>query len=366
MAKKIKHVDFTKFYDTPEWYKPPANTQLNACYDYPNLNSINYRNQMPNNDLHEHFYEILETNENQTTFILAANTYTGRVWDGSLYLYNRDVDIGSIEKCPLRSKLNTTISNIRFIDDKLFLLSDYNGSIQMWSTQSAMRSETGYNLFNIASKTDSLSVINSIDILSGENENKKVITASADCSIRIYNIGSVDLISERVYKFAHSDVVEDISSHPTDDSLFSSCSSDKSFSIWDIRMAKPVIGYHENHIVGYKSCKWITADHIYIGDESGTIYVYDVKNFATPIQTLNVFNRPIYRLKSNENNLCVIGQSNHFKIFDTSNNQLNMIYDDENADDFVRDICWIKKNKKLTKQFYTIGYNKHVKRHEMK
>lgn len=366
MEKKIKHVDFANFYKIPDWYQPPPTNKLDECHDYPNLNSTNYRNLPPNSDSFENFYELLETNKSRSTFILAANSYTGRTWNGSLYLYNHVNDIGSMKKFALRSKFKSTISNVRFLDDNIILLTDYCGSIEMWSTQSPMRNQNGYSLFNITSKNDALNFINAIDLLPGEN-GRKVITASADCSIRIWNIGSVDLISDRIYKYAHSDIVEDVSSKPSEDSLFCSCSYDRSFAIWDSRMTKPVIDSHDNHSVAYTACKWTANNKIYVGDESGNLHIYDVQNLEMPVQTINVFNRPIYRMKLNENYLTVIGNTNNFKIFDISNDNVKLIYDNVEADDFVRDCCWLNDNKKkMTKQFCTVGYNKHVKRHELK
>lgn len=361
MAKQLKHVDFSEIYATPKWHQPPEGTKLDGCTNYPNLNSINFRQSAPSKDAAEDFYEVLETNEAESTFILAANSYTGRLWDSSLYFYDRAEDVGSSEKCALRSKLNATVSNIRFIDEKMFLLTDYTGSIQMWSTQSAMRSESGYSLYNIATKTEATSVMNAIDVVAGEN-GRRVVTVSSDCSIRIWNIGAVDLVSERIYRYAHSDAIEDVSGNPNDGSLFCTCSYDKSFSIWDERITKPAIGCHESHSVAYTACKWLPNNHVYVGDESGNLHLFDIKNIKTPVESTNVFDRPIYRIRLKNNLLGLIGQTNRFKVFDVSDNETNLVYENADADDFVRDICWVKK-KEIRKQFYTVGYNKHIRLH---
>lgn len=55
-------------------------------------------------------------------------------------------------------------------------------------------------------------------------------------------MGSADLISQKSYRFAHTDYITGLSSSRTNDSIFATCSMDKSCLLWDDRETRPAIG----------------------------------------------------------------------------------------------------------------------------
>lgn len=356
--------DLAQVYKFPEWHRPPTDVnEMRTCTQYPNINSIEFRNlEIKETETKMYpFYEWLESNELQSTVVLATNSYVSRLWNGTLWGYAQLQDVGQKDKEVFKLKLGATTTAMRFIEANLLLVTNANGSVQLWSTQSEMRRKDGYSLFNIAKKTEHSGIIQAMDVMRA-NGQLLVITGATDRSIRLWNIGACELATERVYRTAHVDSVTGISSKPGG-TLFCSCSRDKTFSIWDFRVAKPVIDYHENHPVAYTTCKW-NGNHIYVGDESGNLQVYDTrKGYSEPMRTLRIFDRPIHKIRSNgDDSMVILGETSRMKVLDLRNN-LNTLYEYDSNDDYVRDICWCRDTK--SKSFYTIGYNSHIKAHTL-
>lgn len=264
----MDRVELGDVFSNPPDYCPPEASELKDSTHYPNLNSMEYRNLPANTAKFETFYELLVANKSQSTFMLAANALNSRVFDGSLVFYDNIDAIGSTEKYALRSKMGETISDARFIDETIVLLSNYRGSIQLWSTQSDIRNECGRKLSKIASRTEHMSAINAFDVIASGNQ-ARAVTVSSDRCVKIWEIGPCDIFSERTYRHAHADVVTDVTVKPNCESMFCTASDDKSFNIWDRRLVKPVVAFQEGHTVAYTTCQWLTDDRLCIGDESG-------------------------------------------------------------------------------------------------
>lgn len=356
--------DLADVYKFPAWHQPPTDiNEMRTCTQYPNINSIEFRNleiQETTTTMYP-FFEWLESNEKQSTVVLATNSYTSRVWNGTLWGYDQLKNIGQKDKEVFKLKVGATTTALQFIDLNLLLATNANGSVHLWSTHSEMRCKDGYSLFNVAKKTEHTGIIQAMDIIRASS-GTMLVTGATDRSIRLWDIGACELRTERVYRTAHVDTVTGISSK-SDGKLFCSSSRDKSFSIWDIRVNKPVIDYHEDHPVAYTTCKW-NGHFVYVGDESGNLEVYDSrKGYEQPMQTLDIFDRPIHKIRLNgDESMAIMGETSRMKILD-QRNQLNVLFEYDSEDDYVRDICWCRNTN--GKQFYTIGYSSHVKAHDM-
>lgn len=356
--------ELAEVYKFPDWHRPPTDiNEMRTCTQYPNINSQEFRNLQTQETLIPMypFFEWLESNELQSTVVLATNSYVSRLWHGTLWGYGQLNEVGQKDKEVFKLKLGATTTALQFIEANLLLVTNANGSVQLWSTQSEMRRKDGYSLFNIAKKTEHTGIIQAMDVMR-DNGQLFVITGATDRSIRLWNIGACELATERVYRTAHVDSVTGISSKP-DGTLFCSCSRDRTFSIWDFRVAKPVIDFHEEHPVAYTTCKW-NGNWIYVGDESGNLQVYDTrKGYEKPLQTLRVFDRPIHKIRLNGNkSMAIMGETSRMKVLDPQNNY-KVLYDYDSNDDYVRDICWRQGTD--GKEFYTVGYNSHVKAHKL-
>lgn len=76
------NTEFSEYFKAPLNYTEPQNvTELDGSTQFPNLNSIEFRNrQSDNGSTLLPFYEILEANEDQSTILLATNSYNQRTF----------------------------------------------------------------------------------------------------------------------------------------------------------------------------------------------------------------------------------------------------------------------------------------------
>ncbi|KAI9584096.1 hypothetical protein GQX74_010431 [Glossina fuscipes] len=119
---------------------------------------------------------------------------------------------------------------------------------------------------------------------------------------RIWDISSADVFLDKIFQFAHSDVITGSAASLTNDNIFFTCSLDKSCLIWDDREIGPALGnyvmfifektkkkkksflaltLYEKHDVRLKDVRWSPENNdciIYAGDEYGYILTIDERN----------------------------------------------------------------------------------------
>lgn len=159
------------------------------------------------------------------------------------------------------------------------------------------------------------------------------------------------------------------------DSVFCSCSNDRSFAIWDYRQNRNILNqrpskrYNKDKDFDYTACLWQRHkgnELLFIGNAAGYVDVFDPRNFAERLQSWKLYRRPIQKIKSNPNDqaICVMAASNEIKVLECGHGEAKEIYTNSDADDFVRDICWIPTKANETKQiFYSVGWNHNVQKH---
>lgn len=225
----------------------------------------------------------------------------------------------------------------------------------MWSTQSPVRNESGYSLFDISKKSEHIGLILAMDITSNR---KKAITGSSDCCLKIWTIGPCDLVSDKTYRYAHGDAITEIANKPSSDFCFLTSSRDKSISLWDYRLQLPVVDCHDGEF-GYSTVSWATNHtQLLAGNERGDVHIFDSRNLKSILKQVKGFsNKPVHKIKTNPNNdnlVAVLGQSNVVKVFDIKND-FKLIYENDSSNDYVRDVHWCRDN---SNTFYSIGWNK--------
>lgn len=353
--------DFRAHFQPPSNYSPPTDAELIGSTQYPNLNSIEYRNLKvdPNIVKLLPFYESIAANEDQSTLLLTTNSYTGRLWNGSIFGYHRFEEIGVENAEQFKLNVESNISGIRFLDKQMVLFTTACGSIQLWSTQSEIRQKDGYNLYQISKKSEHIGVIGAMDVL-GKG---KALTGSSDGCIKLWDIGTCDLVSEKTYRYAHCGIIHDICSRPDSDAMFASCSQDRYLAIWDKRvMAKPIVAHCKNPTVDNTACLWRKEkgkEFLYLGDNAGDVYIFDPRKLDAPLDRQQLFDRPIHKFKIDNGFITVLAHSQTFKVLDEKQG-LKSIYE-SSADDYVRDVCWLKGNDNRT--FYTVGWSRGVHKH---
>lgn len=191
----------------------------------------------------------------------------------------------------------------------------------------------------------------------------KALTGSTDCCIKVWDLGGGDLCSNHTYRNAHAGHITGLSSSHSMPAVFSSCSRDKKWAIWDYRLVKPITTLSPTHDFPYTTLYWCDSqennEHLFVGDESGSVYVFDIRNPIKHIEVFTACNYPIHKLSFEGTFLAVLGQTNVFKVFDTSKGNKE-IYTNSDAKSNVRDIYWSDVN-----SFYTIAWDTGLQKHQL-
>lgn len=355
-------VNFSELFVPPNNYNPPAEVLLGNS-QFPNLNSIEFRNKKHNeNAAKSPFYEMLTANLDQSTFLLVSNSYTGRLWNSSIFGYANIDDIDKLGKETLKISTDSHVTGIKFFKNQMILLTTSCGSIQLWSTQSQIRqnNETCYLVSKIG---EHIGGIRAMDLL-GKN---KAITASTDAFIKIWDIESCDLISKKTYSNAHGNIIKGLCSKPDSDRMFASCSDDRKLVIWDIRSSEAISAMWKNPRVENTTCSWQKINDkelLFLGDIAGDVHVFDPRNLKDALDKHHLFDWPIFKFKKSQNAklLCVLAQCSTIKVVSNSAD-MGLIYENSTAEDYVRDVCWLKNNGTNKQILYSVGWNKSVHKH---
>lgn len=314
------------------------------------------------------FYEILEANDDQTTILLATNSYNQRLWNGTVFGYGKFTDIGKPNTDLIKLPFDSNVTGIGFVDKTMVVFTTASGSIQLWSTQSEARQRNGYNLFQVSKKTEHFGFISGFSVFGGRKKDK-ALTGSIDGCLKVWKLAPCDLVSEQTYRYAHKEAITDVSSKPQSDDSFATCSRDRSLSIWDLRSKMPLVSCCKNEDFANTACIWVQnngVENLFLGDDSGTMYMYDPRKLNQHLGKQTLFARPIYkfRLNSTKKLLCVLGQTNTLKVVTTADAET--VYTDSSASDYVRDVCWMNNKNKTNQSFYSIGWSKNVGQHSIK
>lgn len=356
-------VEFAEYFVSPSDYNPPKDEELNGSTQFPNLNSIEFRNLPRDNSVRLlPFYELLEANEDQTTILLATNSYNDRLWNGHVFGYEKFADIGQPDAEVIKLEFDANVMGARFIDKMMVLFTTASGSIQLWSTQCEIRQKNGYNLYQVSKKTEHFGMITGFDIQSGK---KRAVTGSMDGCLKVWTLEPCDIVSENTFRYAHDQAITGISSKPESSDVFATCSRDRFLTLWDLRSRLPLIDTCKNDDFANTACLWSKSEglnHLFVGDDAGAIHIYDPRKLNERLLTQRLLDRPIYKFKMDptEKLICVLGQTNHMKVI---NNTLtaDIVYTNSNASDYVRDVCWLNNGQQQS--FHSVGWNRDFGHH---
>lgn len=193
-------VEFGEYFKAPLDYNPPHDKELDGSTQYPNLNSIEYRNRQNEESVALlPFYEILQANEDQTTILLATNSLNQRIWNGAVFGYSKFSDIAKPNTGLISLPFDSNVTGMRFVDKTMVVFTTANGSIQLWSTQSEIRQKNGYSLYQVSKKTEHFGLITGFTVFDGSKKDRAV-TGSMDGCLKVWQLGPCDLISEHTYR----------------------------------------------------------------------------------------------------------------------------------------------------------------------
>lgn len=232
--------------------------------------------------------------------------------------------------------------------------------MHLWSTKADARCQNGYCLFNIGSRAEHTGIVQSLETFPANFT--KAVSGSSDGCIKLWDTGAGDLLSLDTYRNAHAASVSGISAKKTDDGIFATSSYDKSFYIWDHRIFQPVIDSYDLGKFGFSAIYWSSPnehnEHLLLGNQTGQIFIADLRNLSDFICTIKPFTNEIHKIKF-KNSLCaVLGNSNRVSVINAAQNY-EILYENTEAEDYVRDIYWCDVDK-----FYTIGWDSQMRKHK--
>jgi WD40 repeat protein len=235
-----KRVSLIDMFSCPDNYKPPDDAGLATCTEYPNQNSREYRKKLVDQSpMCLPFFEIADINH-AGQFILGTNNYRGRIWNGWGWGFDLADDVGDAKKSIYKFHSNGSITNLKFVEDNIFLMSNAQGQIDLWSTKSMVNSpDSNYCLFSIGSRHEHTSIVSGLDILPGKT---KAVSGDKDGSLKVWDMGQANLVSYQTFYGAHSDEVTAITACGSAETVFGTASRDRSLLIWDYRQPRPATG----------------------------------------------------------------------------------------------------------------------------
>ncbi|KAG4072543.1 hypothetical protein HA402_004632 [Bradysia odoriphaga] len=355
----MNFVKLSDMYKKPSFYTPPNPEQLTNNADFPNLNSLEYRvKKIENTEPKlQNFWEILEV-DTLGQIVLVTNDYVTRFWTGSFWGYENFDDVGSEEKAVFRKRYDHLITNFKFVEPNIALVSDSAGGVHLWSTKSEIRN--GYCPYSIVRRSEH---IGRVDVLAlCHKSGTTAFTGCTDCCIKVWDLGGGDLSASHTYRSAHTSHITGLSSSHSMPTVFASCSRDKKWAVWDHRNRKPITTLSPTHDIPYTALYWSDSqennENLFVGDGSGSVYVFDIRSPSKHVDMLS-FCSPIHKLSFEGKLLAVLGQTNVLKVIDTANGNKE-IYNNSDAKSNVRDIHWSDVD-----TFYTIAWETGLQKHRL-
>lgn len=122
---------------------------------------------------------------------------------------------------------------------------------------------------------------------------------------------------------------------------------------------------YDNHDCALETVQWNRErepdlNKIYLGDESGSLFVLDRRSPKKIIKSCKPYNRAMHKLILKNDKLAAIGKTNEIKIFKMINDEFELIFHNDKATNFIRDLLWIDEN-----EFIAIGWDNYHMKHKL-
>ncbi|XP_055596051.1 methylosome protein 50-like [Uranotaenia lowii] len=335
-----KRVSLVDMFREPAEYKPPGTAvEIAASLDYPNLNSQQYRltgKPTPVNRLYPCLDFVVQNSDE--LIIVAGNDFQGRRWCSSFYGWEAPERALDASKSCFKRQCRYSITALKFTKDpNLFLLGNDKGSVELWSTSNPARGD-GFSLYQVDGQAEHTEGVSAMDVL--EAEDSKLVTGSNDGCLKVWNWGA-HLQSVSTMYGAHTDEIKGLSANRKEQSLFVSCSLDKSALLWDLRIPRSASALFENHKHAFSTIYWTSKDEanrlVALGDDAGFVHFVDTRQPNVFQHSEKVLRKRIHKISFKGTQFAVIGNTNEVKFYD---DRFSLRHECTPAQNYIRDILW--------------------------
>uniref|UniRef100_A0A336LXD5 CSON003223 protein n=1 Tax=Culicoides sonorensis TaxID=179676 RepID=A0A336LXD5_CULSO len=360
---KQERIDLVSAFQIPHDYNPPRTyeEQQKSTY-YPNFNTAEYRQKPVEIEVKLlPFFQCI-TRNSEGTIVLGTNDYSGRIWNGTMFAYD-DIDEESPnlyeKEVAFSSYVDSSVTDLKFVDDSTILLSESDGGMSICSTRSVMRqskNQSKYCLFIIGTKKEHKTAINCVDVF--EKAKQKAVSADSDGCVKIWDLTNSDLVATNTLGFAHTEMINDISTSLENVDCFVTASNDKSLLLWDLRHPRPASALLEPHPYQIKAVKHLNENQLLVGDKAGIVSLVDKKMPNKIIIDKEIHSRSLHKFFIQGSNVITITDSKRLQVYKMEQNDMVNILDITEAPNFLRSATWINDS-----EFYVIGWCEFMKKY---
>lgn len=294
--------------------------------------------------------------------LLGCSSLTGRYWGGGLWYYKDPQNAPHIEKSNAGYELNAGVAVGAFLDgEKTFMIGQDGGTVEFFQI------ETKENEPVIVSQAQIEEHHDTVLTLGVTCDGKSALTGSADMCIKVWDV-SASLVKRHLSP-AHSGQITSLDPHPTHPQVFVSAAMDGNVLLWDLRCEKPASCIYRDVGIRPECVAWIEGGsgvengfgRLVVGTVGGNIALRDSAKYTHDLASIDVLNRPIYRLLTNPyktNQVAVCGNDSKVIVIDIDGEAMKIKYNSDKHSDFVRGLAWKGKN-----QLLSCGWDKAVHEH---
>ncbi|KAK6629053.1 hypothetical protein RUM43_002870 [Polyplax serrata] len=324
----------------------------------PNLLAEAYRNQcnVQKPRRIEKNMDFLDIN-NDGLFLLGTSSLSGRIWSGSIWVFNTFPSVPNIESSIAGIDFETGVAVGLWSNNKNVVIGSDSGSLHHLTLdiQTDSKTKPYFRINGVVTEHDDSIV--ALDLMKNMS---KIISGGMDMNIKIWD--EETLLCEKSYCPAHGHIVTSVSSQKHHSDIFVSTSLDRTSLMWDTRLEKPASLLIENEC-GYTSSSWVDNDCVILGSNDGSLSIIDLR--AKQVLDTNFCSqRPIFKLLYNGafQIVAVCADDPSVHAFSVKGKKLTEVYTSkERHKDFVRGLAWDTSLKTL----YSCGWDSKVLQHNM-
>ncbi|XP_064628470.1 methylosome protein WDR77-like [Lineus longissimus] len=284
--------------------------------------------------------------------LLVASNLVSRYWSGSLWYFKDAETAPNYQSFTAAAQAKTGLKDAKWITDMTMASISDSGTIDVYDVSAS--DQTFNPLWSSCSHDD---VCTSLAVNADQTW---LISASYDGCIKVWDMAEMFAM----YTFrGHSDVVNSLSSHPSQPDTFLSCSRDGNVILWDTRKALPAKRLGALKETSPTCLCWQPKNEncFAVGGADGEIKYVDLRDVGNCLGSAKAHNRHITRMEfspTSENMLASGSEDCNVVVMNVT--QGSPIYRHSHKD-FVTGITWSPDGSKL----YSCGWDSSVKCHNM-